>query len=232
MTENYELGIDVSHWQGVMDWGKAKDAGVKFSMIKMTEGESYFDDKFITNWTACQRLGITAGCYHFVRSDIEAAKQFRWIKAKLPSLADFDLALDCEPHSNQQSAQKTTNIIISLSNMLADYIGRRPVIYTNQSFGNLLLPWSEWVNHKLWIASWTTGSAPYMPRHWSDWYMWQYKVHSPGSDYGAVQSTSIDVNRKRAVAPEPEPTEDVTADIQVVVNGIRYSGTAVLHKQV
>src|SRR5687767_6979785 len=47
-------GIDVSYWQGHIDWQKVSDAGVRFAYIKATEGGDRLDPKFIYNWQAAK----------------------------------------------------------------------------------------------------------------------------------------------------------------------------------
>jgi len=51
-------GIDVSYWQGEIDWDAAREAGVSFTFIKATEGGDHLDPKFLDNWHAAGRAGI------------------------------------------------------------------------------------------------------------------------------------------------------------------------------
>ncbi len=50
-------GIDVSYWQGDIDWKKVRDAGIKFAFIKATEGGDHLGPKFRQNWHAAKRAG-------------------------------------------------------------------------------------------------------------------------------------------------------------------------------
>src|SRR5262249_19644402 len=59
-------GIDVSYWQGDIDWEKVRDAGVSFTYIKATEGGDRIDPKFLENWEGAKRAGIARGAYHFI----------------------------------------------------------------------------------------------------------------------------------------------------------------------
>ena len=59
-------GIDVSKYQGDIDWNKVKDSGVKFVWIKATEGGDHTDEKFAANWAGAKAAGIPRGAYHFV----------------------------------------------------------------------------------------------------------------------------------------------------------------------
>ena len=59
------LGVDVSHYQGIMDWNKAKSRGVQFAIIKAGEGTSWRDPQFDRNVFECRRLGIKWGAYFY-----------------------------------------------------------------------------------------------------------------------------------------------------------------------
>src|SRR5262245_45992334 len=59
-------GIDVSYWQGDIDWRKVADAGVHFAYIKATEGGDHLDAKFLDNWRAAKLAGVARGAYHFM----------------------------------------------------------------------------------------------------------------------------------------------------------------------
>ena len=59
-------GIDVSRWQGEIDWAKVKDAGTRFAFIKATEGGDHVDPNFKRNWIEAKRHGVPRGAYHFV----------------------------------------------------------------------------------------------------------------------------------------------------------------------
>ena len=61
------LGVDVSHWQGTIDWGRARAAGVQFAFAKATEDDNYTDPRFAANIAGMRSAGILAGAYHFLR---------------------------------------------------------------------------------------------------------------------------------------------------------------------
>ena len=58
-------GIDVSKYQGDIDWNSVYGSGVKFAWIKATEGGDRVDDKFEQNWTRAKEAGLPRGAYHF-----------------------------------------------------------------------------------------------------------------------------------------------------------------------
>lgn len=68
-------GIDVSHYQGNIDWSVIRDQGVSFTFIKATEGSAYIDECFAYNWEEAKKAGIAAGAYHFFSFDSPAESQ-------------------------------------------------------------------------------------------------------------------------------------------------------------
>jgi len=62
-------GIDVSHWQGTINWNSVKSAGYTFAFIKATEGTSYTSDTFSAQYTGAYNAGIIRGAYHFATPD-------------------------------------------------------------------------------------------------------------------------------------------------------------------
>src|SRR5262249_3962214 len=60
-------GIDVSHWQGSVDWDTVVANGYTFAFCKATENTGYRDPSFPTNFSELARVGMYRGCYHFAR---------------------------------------------------------------------------------------------------------------------------------------------------------------------
>ena len=74
-------GIDVSHYQGRIDWRTvAKSKEVGYVYIKATESNYMVDDTYEYNLTEARRNGIKAGSYHFFRPGVSAAGQFALFK--------------------------------------------------------------------------------------------------------------------------------------------------------
>ena len=77
-------GIDVSYWQGDIDWAKAREAGVRFTFIKATEGGDHLDSKFHENWAGARDAGIARGAYHFLYWCRPADEQALWFMLNVP----------------------------------------------------------------------------------------------------------------------------------------------------
>ena len=97
-------GIDVSHYQGVVDWAAVAASGEQFAFAKATEGVSVADLYFHDNWAGIKSAGLLRGAYHFFHPDQNAPTQAQSFLAKLtaangsPLLAPGDLpaTLDLE----------------------------------------------------------------------------------------------------------------------------------------
>jgi lysozyme len=65
VRRDHLVGIDVSHHQGHVDWGKAQAAGAAFAFIKATEGATFTDPRFAASWSEARASGVLRGAYHF-----------------------------------------------------------------------------------------------------------------------------------------------------------------------
>src|SRR5690348_14548531 len=66
-------GIDVSHWQGTINWASVASSGKKFAFQKATEGTNYIDPTVGTNTAGAQANGVLVGVYHFAHPDTNSA---------------------------------------------------------------------------------------------------------------------------------------------------------------
>src|SRR5918996_6642155 len=71
----YLTGIDVSHFQGEVDWQAVAGAGVRFAFIKATEGVADIDPCFRQNWQDSRAAGLLRGAYHFLHPNLDAGQQ-------------------------------------------------------------------------------------------------------------------------------------------------------------
>lgn len=134
-------GIDVSRYQGDIDWRAARRAGVSFAFIKATEGGDLKDPKFDDHWRAARRAGLPRGAYHYFYFCRPAAEQAQWFIQHVPrdgrSLPHV-LDMEWNPFSptcrlRPDGAKVRAEARIFLDRLEAHY-GRRPVIYTTVDF--------------------------------------------------------------------------------------------------
>lgn len=231
---NYTTGIDVSHWQGKINWSEVAKTEEKFAIIKATEGTHYKDARFRENIIGAREAGLAVGAYHYMRWDVVGKDQALHF---LDVISEFDLdfppVLDCEEAFRANTA---TDCIWQARNEIC-VLGKCPIIYTRKSWWDRYVnPSSHWKECPLWVAHWTTAEQPLIPRDWDEWYIWQYG-QVEAKKYKITGSKTVDINRMKSEVipptPEPEPEPDVVpASIAVVVNGVIYSGDTVLKRNV
>ena len=172
-------GIDVSHWQGSVNWAAVKSAGTAFAFAKATESASDQDAQFAANWAGMQGAGLLRGAYHFFHTSQDAASQANFFMSVVNSNGGFlpvDLppVLDFEQASLDQamSVAAVQSAITTWLQTVAAKIGVTPMIYTNLSMGTEYLS-GQFGSFPLWIASYNS-SPPAPPSGWTNWQFWQY----------------------------------------------------------
>src|SRR5262249_31351473 len=106
VTSTYLKGVDVSHWEGHVNWAKVKAAGIDFAFAKATDGLHGKDHTFSTNWAGMKAAGLVRGAFHWghpATSEKKQAKRFH--KAVVPDAGDLPLALDLEDTDGKGSAK-------------------------------------------------------------------------------------------------------------------------------
>jgi GH25 family lysozyme M1 (1,4-beta-N-acetylmuramidase) len=197
-TANPEPGIDVSHFQGTINWASVKAAGIKFTWIKDTEGTSTKDPDFSDNYTRAYNNGIIRGAYHFAHPDLSSgasqATYFAnngggWSKDGLTLPGMLDLEGGC--YGKSTSEMRTW--ISDFHSTYKSKTGRDMVIYTSSSWWNTCTGgWSGMSGvSPLWVASWTTADSPTLPTGFSSSKVWQF------TDSGSVNGISGAVDRDR-----------------------------------
>ena len=187
-------GIDVSKFQGDIDWNAVANSGVKFAWIKATEGGDNADARFQANWTGAKAAGVPHGAYHFVywcRPPLEEMANFEQNAPvendALPPVLDVEAtptSKTCHRHLTQESA--IAEMKVMLDEMERHY-GKRPVIYTTVDFYQAILADGAFMDYPIWVRSTKyQPSVKYGPR---PWHFWQYQ-----SD-GSIAGIQVHVDR-------------------------------------
>jgi GH25 family lysozyme M1 (1,4-beta-N-acetylmuramidase) len=162
--------VDVSTWQGNIDWNAVKAAGVTFAWIKATEGIGFVDPKFAQNWQAIKAAGIPRGAYYFSRPDLSgdyiAESQF-FLDTVKPERGDR-LAMDLEVGGGNLN-----NFAYQSLKHIRDITGIPPFLYTYLSFVFQSLTEPALNEFPLWLADYTT-SEPTPPSPFTQIALWQY----------------------------------------------------------
>lgn len=187
-------GIDVSHWQGTIDWSYVAGSGHAFAFVKATEGTGFTDSRLSTNMTGGGAAGMFMGPYHFARPDSAAgdavAEASYFVSAAGPFLSKGYVrpVLDLEDGASLGKA--------ALSDWVRDWMdaaeaqtGVEPIIYTSADYAANYLETSLSV-YDLWVAHWTYDlGVPPSTGIWSTWDFWQYSgdnIAWPGNIKGAT----------------------------------------------
>lgn len=187
------FGIDVSYYQGNINWTAVKNDGVKFAFIRVSDGTGFQDPKFAANWSGARSAGVLRGAYQFFRSDDDPIAQADLLIATMGALEPDDLppVVDVESTDGVGAAARVTKLRTWLDRVEAA-TGVQPIIYTGGYFWQDNVASSEFSDHPLWHAGYTGGTCPStIANQWSDWAFWQYS--STGSVAGIAGN--VDTNR-------------------------------------
>jgi GH25 family lysozyme M1 (1,4-beta-N-acetylmuramidase) len=171
-------GIDVSHFQGHIDWPKVAQDGVEFAICKASDGGSWFDPTFRSNIQGAQAAGLLTGAYHFFRPMIspqEQAENFmnQLMHVEFPQLIVLDLEPsmnDGKDEWNHLTSQQAWATAESWLDYVQDQIGKVPFVYCSPSFANAKLQMCPFGIYPLWLAKYSTT----VPQGWQNYKIWQY----------------------------------------------------------
>jgi lysozyme len=171
-------GIDVSKWQGDIDWRKLRRADIAFAYIKSTEGGDHRDDRFEDYWRGAKRAGIPRGAYHFYYFCRTAKQQAAWFIANTPKDASaLPPVLDIEWNHQSRTCKKRPDpeiirqeMAVFLDIVHAHY-GKKPMIYTTVDFHRQNLE-GHFSNYQFWLRS--VADHPDNVYRQRDWQFWQY----------------------------------------------------------
>lgn len=182
-------GIDVSTYQGVINWRAVADAGYRFAVVRATLGDVKVDETFETNWIGARSVGLLISAYHVVKPEIPAGAQIdRFVATLSGHITDLPPVLDIELDGAQTPDQITASVRECLR-LSTQHFGRPPIIYTAKWFWDkFVLPSGEWASYDLWVASYGTADA-LLPTGWSSWKIWQYANN--GSVSGISAETDL-----------------------------------------
>ncbi len=210
-------GVDTSHYQhgARLRWQAVKATGVKFAFLKATEGSTYTDPKFATDWAATRQAGIYHGAYHFARPSYGSARRQarhfarvigpQRVRGTLPPVLDLEATGGLRPRPLITWTRAWLRKVTQLT-------GRRPIIYTSPLFWRDHLHNSAGFHaYPLWVAHYGVR-APMIPGHWPTWSFWQSTSAAritgiSGRVDRDVFNGSLAQLQKFALAFDPSPTK-------------------------
>ncbi|TMA45096.1 MAG: hypothetical protein E6J71_13380 [Deltaproteobacteria bacterium] len=201
-TRALASGIDVSHFQGPIDWKAVANDGIGFAYLKATQGSDGVDVQFVRNWQGTRTVGVLRGAYHVYSPARPVTLQVDHFVKVVSTLQPDDLppALDLEEVRGGASqdqwdridAGERVQLVLEWLQGVEAKLGRRPVIYTRGRFVAAKLPGAAPLGaYPLWIADYSDALQPSRPSAWSTWTFWQY------SDRGQVRGITGQIDRDR-----------------------------------
>lgn len=200
------LGIDVSKWQGEMNWETAFNAGADFAFIRAgsctSEGGNCYEDYQFQRNSEIASQYMPVSYYWYMRPNhspfIQAEYFYNLIKDKD---CDFGLVDDAEVSGGLTPVYVNKQHKI-FCEQLQTFTNKEPILYTSKGFWKYKVPnspgypaWAAALD--LWIANYNVIS-PALPSTWSNWKFWQFSADRPpnyrGKEFGAEGSKSIDLN--------------------------------------
>jgi glycosyl hydrolase, family 25 len=172
VNTKFREGIDVSRYQGVIDWGRVgTEANVSFVYIKATEGSSLVDPTYAYNIANARQAGLSVGSYHFYRPRASVDEQVANMTSVVQK-ADQDLVplIDIET-TGGVSDDKFVSDLQEFVDRIATYYGKKPILYTYQNFYNRHLVGTFRGYH--WVMAKYKDEAPMLTDN-VDYMMWQY----------------------------------------------------------
>jgi lysozyme len=181
----YTNGIDVSEWQGAVNFQKAKNNGADFSFIRAQFGLNQ-DNRFIANWNNAKDAGLLRGAYMFPITSVSSSLQiikFAGILDKDPG--ELPPVLDIEPYQDSIPNKQT---ILEYVNFILDEFGVYPIIYTGYYAWRDKVRSTDDIFAKcpLWIANYDV-SKPIIPAPLKEWTFWLALHHWRWYRYGSVK---------------------------------------------
>ena len=193
------LGVDVSTWQGAMDWSKAQQAGARFAYCRAgsinLSGGYYADYQLAAN----KKCSVPFGWYWYFRPQFngESQAQYFWnlikdVPGQLPPV--------CDVEDGGGVSQTTARVRVkAFLDEIARLSGKRPIVYTSAYRWNSIIGTAGWEpQYDLWTAHYTTRTTPLIPAAWQSkgHLLWQFSAdgNGRGAEFGA-ESAAIDIDR-------------------------------------
>ena len=206
-SSNIFEGIDVSSWQGDIDFSQVKNAGIEVVYIKASEGRTLIDPCFEQNYANAKANGLKVGFYHYLtaRSEYDAIVQAEFfasvIEGKEPECKP---AMDFESFGSLNT-DEINAIGLTFMKKLQELTGKEVVIYSNTYNASYRFG-GEITSYPLWVAQWQV-SEPQDNGNWSKWAGWQYTSSGilPGIDGYVDRDKFTDAMFLDSVTPIPKP---------------------------
>lgn len=187
-------GVDVSSYQGKIDWKTLSEQDIQFAFIKATEGISFVDPNFSENYSNAQKTNLRIGAYHFFSYDSSGKTQAEnFIKVvpisdnMLPPVVDVEFYSDKEQNPpNSKDVDKELNAFLQ---EIEKYYKKKPIIYATGKSYDMFIS-GKYNDYNIWIRN--ILSYPSLSDN-KQWTFWQYTDRSVLDGYSGDEKF-IDMN--------------------------------------
>ncbi|MDR0186490.1 glycoside hydrolase family 25 protein [Prevotella brunnea] len=220
--DGYEIhGIDISHYQGDVNWNRLRNAiidtyPIRFVFLKATEGDSHLDAKFRENFFNSKEAGLIRGVYHFWSNQSSPRRQAYFFLAMAPLVpGDLPPVLDVETKPTDLSTEDFQQNILTWLHIVEDKYHVKPIIYTYYKFKDKYLSDSRFDDYPYWIAHYYVDKMEYQ----GAWKFWQHTDAGrlPGIkgyvDLNIYNGSYYDLIKMLIQKPMPVEVQDSTSDV-------------------
>ena len=195
ISEPIYEGIDVSNWQGYINYRLVKDSGIDIVYIKASEGTTFKDPYFEYNYRNAKENGLKVGFYHFLTAtNVEQAKnQAQFFASVISGKApDCKLAMDFEQFRNGITVKEINDISLAFMQSLRELTGKEIIVYSNLNDAQRVFNRNVSSQYPLWLAYWGNYSAlENVQSSWDKWEGVQY------TNMGTIAGVDGYVDRNR-----------------------------------
>lgn len=209
-------GIDVSTYQGDINWAEVKADGIDFAMIKATQGRSesspnlrnFVDSKFAQNIVGAHRWGVEAGVYHYltaktVSEAMEEAKLFLDAVAPYRSIIKLYAAVDVESKHLPTDKTLLTQIVFTFCSRV-EAEGYDPIIYTNLDWMRNRL--NDISAYPLWLALWRDRENVPTVKQFPSLCIWQWGTEAVRGIAGKPDANFMIAEKPKSETVETDTT--------------------------
>lgn len=235
------LGIDTSHWNGQIDFEKAKNAGVQFVILKVTDFDrntkkGFVDSEYERSWVNSGKAGILRSAYCWLQPRIDPRLQAEFFIAEWKKyFCELPPVLDVEDENILSASDMLWRVQVWLE-FVEKELGITPIVYTSLGYMKKFdsARTGFLAHYPLHLAQYTNWPVPNIPKPWSKWTFWQYSSTASGKQYGA-SGGYMDVNRFNGTVddlfemchlepveiPKPEPVIETGIPFEVIADTLR-----------
>lgn len=184
-------GIDVSHYQGRIDWATvARNGGISYVYCKATEGANYYDDTHSYNISEAHKYGLKVGSYHYYRPTVDIHLQLTNLSQHvLACEQDLVPMIDIEEDRGVSEAKFIADLAEFLR-LVEKHYGKKPLLYSGEYFYNR--HFQGLFQDYQWMMARYSSTPPYL-KDGKSYFMWQY------SDKGRIPGIPTLVDRSRMI---------------------------------